>query len=307
MVKTQVEWDDTLDQPDENFLVAVMRSFAGQSDDFEISYPEKLATILTDWKIVEHSRHGRLAATHSLLTDADILCLAQAVEGGSPVYLYKLCSPKLSATWKQLQVDLASTLRGMPEWERVVPLFFKEVESESPDASVSVHIYNPADLLMSPYPVAWAGDFSKCPYLEVVVEDPTRKRVGLLVSLLAWNGKPVKQTPEQIVKRIYGSVVEWMAALHFHETYTREAQMLAAHQLIAPLVEFGYVANQAPSAIQLKKNRSGLSRKPFVAGAVKDLGEFSTANRNYLDTLKTFLESHIFALSGSDLMQSHNS
>ncbi|MGP8199940.1 MAG: endonuclease NucS domain-containing protein [Limisphaerales bacterium] len=306
-IKAQVEWDDSLDQPDENFFVAVMRSFVEQSDDFELGYPEKLTSILRDWKIVEFSRHGRLAPKNSLLTDADVLSLAQAVEGGSPIYIYKLCSPKLSAAWKQLQTDLVSTLRGMSEWESIVPVFLKEIESESPNASVSVYIYNPADLFMSLYPVAWTGDFSQCPRLEVVVENVTNKRVRLLASLLAWDGRPLKDTPEQIVERIYGSVIKWMSALHFHETYKRETSMMAAHCLIAPMVEFTYAENKTPSAVQLAKSGLGLSRKPFNWDGVKGLPEFSIANKNYLHELKAFVESHIFGLPGSAMMECHNS
>jgi hypothetical protein len=187
-----------------------------------------------------------------------------------------------------------------------VPLFLEEIEAENPSASVSVYVFNPANLLMSLYPITWAGDFSKCPRLEILVEDDTRKRVRVLVSLLAWNGKPVERTPEHIVKRIYGSVIKWMAAQHFHETHTCEPKMLAAHNLIAPLVEFTYAENKAPSGDQLVKDRSRLSRKPFDVNAVKDLAEFSAANRNYLDALKAFLESQIFALPGSELMQNLN-
>jgi hypothetical protein len=305
-IKAQVEWDDTLDQPDENFLVAVMNSFVGSSDDFEMGYPEKLTTILQDWTIAEVSRHGRLAANHSLLSDADVMSLAQALEGGSPIYICKLCSPKLSAAWAQLQSDLKSTLRGMPEWEKIVPLFLEEIQSESPMASVSAYVFNPTNLLMSLYPVAWANDFSKCPHLEVVVEDDTKKQVRLMVSLLAWNGKPVKETPDGIVNRIYGSIIKWIAAQHFHETHIKEAAMLRAHNFVAPLVEFIYreKGNQPPR--RLAKSGKRLSRKPFNLDSVKDLAEFSAGNKKYLQALKSFLESHTIGLPGSDLMQGFN-
>jgi hypothetical protein len=219
-----------------------------------------------------------------------VLTLAQAVEGGSPIYIYKLSSPKLSAAWKRLQADLKSTLRGMPEWEKIVPLFLEEVESESPTASVSVSLFNPANLLMSLYPVTWAGDFSGCPHLQVVVEDDTKQEVRLLISLLAWNGKCVEQTPEQIVHRVYGGVIEWMAAQHFHETHTREAKMLKAHNFFAPLVEFIYRERESQPPRQLLKNGSGLSRKSFELDSFKDLAEFSATNREYLDALRAFLE-----------------
>ena len=305
-LKAQVVWDDTLDQPDENFLSAVTSSVVGLFDDFEMGYPEKLTTILTEWKVAELLGYGRLARNHSLLNEADILRLAQAVEGGSPIYISKLCSPKHSAAWKQLQNDLKSTLRGMLEWERVVPTFLEEIESENPNASVSVDIFNPANLLMSLYPVASSGDLTKCARLEIMLEDDGSKCVRVLVSLLAWNGKAVEQTPEQIVRSVYGSADNWMAAQHFHETHTYEAKMLAAHNLCAPLVEFRYAENKASSASLLAKGISGLSRKPFDVDTVKDMQEFLAGNRKYLKALQAFLETQIIALPGSELMQNLN-
>jgi hypothetical protein len=247
LFKAQIEWDDELDQPDENFLIAVMKSFVGNSDDFEMGYPEKLTTILLEWEIVELSRHGRLAEGHSLLLNEDIMSLAQAVEGGSPIYIHKLCSPKLSAAWKELRINIASTLSGMPDWEKIVPVFLNEIESQNRAATVSVYVFNPGNLLMSLYHAGWANDFAKCPHLEIVVDDAVHKQVRMLVSLLAWNGKPIKQTPAQIVKRIFGNIDFWMGSTHFHETYLYEAKLLTAHKLMAPVVEFTYKLGEVPS------------------------------------------------------------
>ena len=194
----------------------------------------------------------------------------------------------------------------MPEWEKVVPTFLEEIEAESPNASVSVSVFNPANLPMSLYPIAWAGDFSKCPNLEIVVEVDGTKGVRVLVSLLAWNGKPIERTPEEIIKHLYGKEINWMAAQHFHETHLHEAKMLEAHKLIAPLVEFTYAESKTVSANLLAKDGFGLTRKPFDVNTVNDLAEFSAANRTYLTALKIFLESKIIGLPGSDLMQSLN-
>jgi hypothetical protein len=105
--------------------------------------------------------------------------------------------------------------------------------------------------------------------------------------------------PKQIVKRAYGSTINWQLHQHFHETHTREAKMMLLHNLVAPLVEFTIVRNEDPVVTQLLTVKSGLSRKSFEPDMVRGLDDFMSANRTYLDALKDFLESEIAGLPGS--------
>src|SRR5205823_8082473 len=124
-LKAQIEWEDGLDLPDENFLAAINRSACPAVGDFEIGYPEKLSGIVREWSVAVSTRRGRLATGASLLSDDDVIRLCQATSGGSPVYLSKVTSPRFKAAWSALGEALSSVLSGSPTWEAAVPLILK--------------------------------------------------------------------------------------------------------------------------------------------------------------------------------------
>lgn len=298
-IKQRIEWDETLNELDENFLVAINENEAIW-DDFEIGYPEKLTTILREWSVSSHIRFGRLESANSLLSDQEVMRLAQAVGGGSPVYLCKLCSPRLGPVWRQFKEDLSLALAGMPNWERILPKFLCEIGQNS---SVSASVFNPGNLMMTLYWIAWAKDFSKCPHLEVVVEEPNQKRVRILVSLLSWNGKIITESPSKMVDKIFGDLDHWMAAQHFHETHLHEAKALKLHQLSARTVEFTYNQKEPAEPKELLLVGNDLSRKEIDVETLREMDQFAKGNEDYLSQLRLFMESITIGLPGSEIMQ----
>src|SRR5690606_24532009 len=97
-LRRRLPWDDELDSPDENFLVALNAIWKG-GDAFEIGYPEKLTNIRKDWAARVTWRAGRLALPSSPLSDNDLMERAQEVRGGSGVYLYRVTSPRFAEEW----------------------------------------------------------------------------------------------------------------------------------------------------------------------------------------------------------------
>lgn len=299
-MRAQMEWVEGLDQPDENFLVAIGDQFGSIADTSEIGYPEKLATILRDWSVTEFSRHGRCAANPELLTNDDLLLLAQATQGGSPLFLNTLCTPKHVAVWNQMLDDITLTLKGIPEWEEIVPMFLSEVASGTPNATVSIYVYNPANLLMSLYPIAWAEDASMCPFLDIGV-DAGNGMMKSIMSTLTWNGKLVTDSSLDVIDEVFGGLNEWMVANHLHETFEEEPAMMEAHGLEAHIIEFAVDQRGHDSTNCLKVSEENLFREPFQIDSLLNIGSFAEANREYLNDLRYFMESIIGGLPGSDL------
>lgn len=287
-LQKRIEWEDDLDLPDENFVCAVNKAFVGNWDDFEIGYPEKLATLRADWDVSIGIREGRLKQDGSLLTDSDLLGLALAVEGGSPIYLAKLSSPRFSAAWQQLRNDIGPVLGYNHTWEQVVPLFLDETQSTSPHASVSITIYNPGNLPMSLFSLS-KGDSTKCPYLEIAVDHQEGQVAQLLVSILSWDGTSVYDSPAKMIERIYGSFSEWATATHFHETRLSEDEAMRVHGLSTPLVEVRYEDGRPQGIVELSEQGGALSRSEFSPGKYCGVSDFVAANRRYLESLQEFL------------------
>lgn len=301
-LKQSIEWDDDLDEPEENFLCALNQDSDAYCDTLEIGYPEKLTNLETSWKISVLAREGRLSSNVSLLTDAEIIRLAKKVEGGSHVYVGKICSPHLKAAWKQMLLDLRLPLKGNRLWEKTVPALLKKIAADSPQATVSVSLYNPCNLLLSLYHVAWRSDYSKCAFLEICVEDQAKKQFTIFASSLAWNGKPVSSDPETLVEKVYGFFEMWCA-----NSMEYEDKALSAHNLSTPIVAYIFQDQADPVVFGVKLESGNVVFNPHTKELFPTLEGFEAANQTYLKSLKTYLESNSVGLPGSSKSASNES
>jgi hypothetical protein len=298
-IKQSMEWDDGLDHPEENFLAAINERLLGTFDEFEIGYPEKLTNIRRDWRIAILVREGRLDRSSSPLTDEDILRLAQAIAGGGSAYFCKITSPKFHAEWGRVRAELEPVLLGIPNWEAQVAAFLDETEKRDPAATVSIAVYNPANLLISLYSLATRRTLEHCPTVEIVVEAATGKEARILSGVLMWTGRSLAIDAEEVINKIYGSLDEWMIAVHLNATWEFERAALEAHEIVAPLVEFVNRDGTEMPPQRLTHDGSTLGRIPFV-NDFASMAEFSEANQSYLKSLATYLETHSTGLQHPD-------
>ncbi len=298
-IKEELDWEPELDSPDENFLISINRLFVSVADDIEIGFPEKLTNIRRDWRTSVAVRAGRLGKPASPLSDGELLSLAQAIEGGSSIYLHKISSPRFKDEWRLLRSNLDSVLLGMPNWKAVVSSILDEVETKDVGSTVSVSLYNPADLPMSLYFVAATADFSHCPSLEIVIEGSTENVVRVLRSVLMWTGKAITDTPDNVIERLYGGIDEWLMTMHLHSTFESEPAALAAHELSAPVIEFSCDKSGGAEPHLVEADGPAIQRTPLVPGQFLSLLDFAEAHAAYLGSLRAYLESHVGGLPGS--------
>jgi Endonuclease NucS len=298
-LKSRLEWEDGLNEPDENFLVAINAAMFDCCDTLETGYPEKLTNIRENWSVSVAIRSGRLAQESSVFADHEIIALAQAIDGGSPIYLGRTSSPRFKVAWKQLREDLHAVFRGNDRWQEIVPRFLDEVEANTPDATVSFSVYNPTNLLMALYWIAWNEDYSKCPHLEIVVEDTVAGTVKMLIGFLGWDTQMIQASPEELMNQIYGGDCEWMGAVTMHLTFNVEDAALAAHHLLALTAEWCFEGGQAIGPRELFLEKGQICRQPFSETKQRPITEFSAAHQNYLATLKAHMENFTVGLPGN--------
>lgn len=105
-IKSQLIWDDDLDDLDQNFLVALMDSIDYTHDDSEIGYPEKLAKMIsTGWEVTGVDRRGRYADNVLLLSDDQLIAEAKKEQGGANFYIDRTASPRYLPSWNQFKED----------------------------------------------------------------------------------------------------------------------------------------------------------------------------------------------------------
>lgn len=299
-LKTRIEWEEELDEPDENFMVAANARMVDFYDDFEIGYPEKLTKILTEWSVLLSVRSGRFAEGKSTLTDEELIKLAQAVDGGSPIYFAKTSSPRFEASWESLRTDLPRVLEGNKGWADIVPRYIDEIAAKCPTASVSVSIYNPANLLMALYWIAWNEDYSKCPTLEIIIEDKATKVIRILLGILVWNGREIRATPEEIIERVYGDLEHWLVSISFGSTAENESAALSAHNLASFCVEWQFEGGRETGPIEVLVENGDLCRRTFNDESHRPFGEFCAENSDYLADLQTQIQKVVVGLPGTD-------
>jgi hypothetical protein len=297
-LKKRIDWQDELDDPDDNFLTQVNSEMIGHYDDIDARFPEKLVNISENWSMAVSIREGRLSSEKSVLKDKDLISMGKAIEGGSDQYFFKTSSPKFTANWNQLRKDVKTVLIGNSKWQKVVPRFLDEIEADTPTATVSIAIYNPTNLFMTLYYIAWNQDYSKCPLLEIVVDDLGKGQVRGLLGHLVWEGRLVKDTPAGIVNRVYGDDTFLLIASAINETFLNEDAAIKAHHLAMATTEWVFEANQEKGPMEVLVKRGSLERRSFCEIKRKSLSQFSLANADYLAALRTYLQNRCTGLPG---------
>lgn len=246
-LKLRLNWDDDLDSPDENFLIAFCRDFDGH-DTMEIGTPEKLRVIEETWDINIKVRAGRFGANQKLLTDNEVLQLTMQTDGGSPHYLNCLVSPKFKERWDRLLEDSSYVLSGNSSWNAAVPMIFEEILKNDVNASVAISIYNIANTHYSLSKMC-IGDLRYFPKIEIVSQ--TKEGTHFYYSFVRWNEKKISFSPERFFKLTCDEPMYWLTAQHFGEQYEFDDLVRSSIGLDTPFFHFFFPVDGEPSSHEL--------------------------------------------------------
>ena len=187
-------------------------------------------------------------------------------------------------------------LRGNESWEGTIPRFLDEVEDAAPTATVSVSVYNPTNLFFTLYSMACNRDYSKCPRLEIVVDDSAAGQVRVLIGFLTWNGKEILATPSELINQVFGDEASWFAAVATHEMFEVENAALTAHHLAALTVEWLFEGNQEIGPIAVFVENGSIRRRTFSKENYRSMDAFAQAHPTYLAALKCYAEDRVTGL-----------
>jgi len=298
-IKGKMEWEDDLIDIDENFIAAINGSDVRFYENFEIGYPEKLNDMLYAWSVKMVTRSGRLGGKDSLWSDENIIKMAQGIEGSSPYYFARVSSPRFNTEWSLLCREMDSTLRGNPIWCDLVPKILEEIRCVQPNATVSVALYSPANLFMTLYSIRDASDFSKCPHLEIVIEDGNSQDVRIINGMLVWDGQGMSASIETIMEQVFGDDFGWVMATQMGQTCAYEHEIAKAHHVKEVLSERMFSQKKSDVLNELVIRNGSIVRQPFPETGYLSLVDYAASETEYLTSLKLYIDERVYGLSKS--------
>lgn len=216
---TGLHWEE-LYEPGENFLCWLGDFLSIEYDSMEIGYPEKLnSMMIAGWGAHIVYRGGRYADNAVLLTEETLLIQARQIEGGAGHYLYRTSSPRFKSGWCTLKSDLARVVSGCAAWEKTIVGVLKEVESERPDATVSIYMYNPTNIVLTVGKAFAQQDYSFLPSFQLI--ESSSNRVSVYLGFLAWTGLTPNLLGDELFSRYFGGVESYFMMMNFGELHQR--------------------------------------------------------------------------------------
>jgi len=292
-IKAAIDWDDELDDLDENFLVAVMDRIQFDYDSSEIGYPEKLAQIMSsDWVITVSAREGRYGTNSTILTDDQLIKEAAKTEGGANHYLIKTVSPRYVQNWEQFRVDARLVLLGDGDWSTLFEEILDGVELRHPNATVSVHIYNLANITFSLVKLFGRQDPTYMPAFQVIVT--SGDEVVTYIGVHGWNGHVTKLQGQEWTKMCFGSLDGYMLAQHFGEQFENDDKARTLLGLSSLVIEVRRQGTNNIAESELRIVKGTTVSRPLASSQFLSIAEFWEANSAFGDSLENMAKSVAF-------------
>lgn len=263
-----------------------------RADDVEIGYPEKFGRMLEGWTIISTARRGRFKVSEALRSDEELRREVAGHEGDNAFIFQAFCSPRYKPSWESVKTRSKYCLKGNPTWEQGLELFMKESETDE-TGSLSIHVYNPLDLIMSLYQLAVQRDTSYLPVMQIVREDRYGQKLSHLLGYLAWDGKTCPESPERVIQSHFGGVWEYFVRRNFGETWRYEPRLLKIHGFRYTFCEFTFQAGRVSGHQEWLIKHGRVERRPLGEDGPDSVLRFINVNKPYIRSLVRLIRSKL--------------
>ena len=280
IIKNSIPWVDDLDDLDENFLCALTEKIDIEYDDAEAGYPEKLELLFqTGWHLLRIQRHGRYAANASLLTDDQLVTEATKKEGGASHYLERTVSPRYAPSWTKFENDARLVLLGNASWEKIFFQIIDRTKNCYPTATISTHIYNPANILFSLTKLFGTGDPRYIPNFQLVIT--CADDVTLYVGRLCWDGHLVTLDGKDWIERAFESIDRWMLMSNFNEQWEEDDAASALIGLTSVVLEVKKPGSNVETTSVLSMRGEKIVSTLLAESPIHTISDFVSTNSNF--------------------------
>lgn len=284
ILKRKIDWDDELEELDENFLVEFRRCLGPLGDESGIGYPEKLAKIESDgWRVAVVHRAGRYASNTALVPDDALILEAKKTEGGAAFYFARVASPKFAPGWEKVKTDIKLVLLGDAKWTRIVIALLDEIGIKHPSATVSISLYNLANIVFGLTKFFRYGEQSYLPTLQIVVEDI--EETNIYFGALAWTGQVTRVSGLDWIRECFESEDKYMLRQHFGETFEVDDVAKRKLGLQSFVVEIRRAGSVTEEAFIVDCKSRNLSRSKMASAKLRPLSDFHRENQDFGQSL----------------------
>lgn len=281
------EWDDEPDDPSDDVLDQLLDSIHIAQDEAGRGFPEKFLSMQrSGWVATVAHRNGRYGANATLLTDDALIAEVSRVEGGAGYYLTKTVSPKYLPGWNAFKKDVDLVLLGSSFWQGRINALLEELEHEQPKATVSLHAYNPGDVVRAVAMLANNGDDRCTPRFQLVVQGTDK--VALYFGELSWNGKPVSIGAVSYLRQLFRDPFNYfmVGTLHEHHHFFDAAcALLGIECVIFSVTHPGTAEEERALHVSPDRRRKRKNLHP------RPLTDFVTGNPGFCSELVAYLVS----------------
>ncbi|WP_230589634.1 hypothetical protein [Pseudomonas chlororaphis] len=257
-IKAITSWDDELDDLDENFLCALMENVQLNEDSYEVGCPEKIASMESfHWSISVAERVGRYEKNASLISDEALIKEFKRVEGGANYYLYQTSSPRYSLSWEKFKEDARRVLLGNSAWSSVFDSIVSDVETNNSKATVSISVYNLADIVFSLANVFAKEDARFMPRLQLIVT--YAEAVTVYTGYIVWSGREVRVEAEQWIRESFNSIEEYFIRRHFGEQFECDDEALRNINLVSIVAQVSKSGGREETSFLCVRNEKVVS------------------------------------------------
>lgn len=204
---------------------------AVNSDSFEIGYPEKFDGMgKSGWNTVAISRIGNVPGIVAA-DDKEVIRLIGGTEGSHGYQFNRLSSPRLHLDWADASKAHEYCLFGNLPWSNAAQWFCRNAESQTPDATVSLSIYNPQSLPFSLVKLVGDHDATYLPCMELVAWDDRKQSITILQGFIEWNGQTNPSTVHHVFTKDIGGLEQFLFLHAMNQAWQFDPVLMRRHGL----------------------------------------------------------------------------
>jgi hypothetical protein len=184
----------------EEVVLRNINSEAGMHyESLEIGYPEKFAGLSNKWQVSNIYRWGQLS---SLVTipDESLIDEIRGVDGNNALLFIAIARPQFRVLWHRTLERSKYTLQGNDYWSSGIYWFLAKIFNESPEATVSMYIYNPMNIIQSLFFGIRDSDPGYLPFVEIVID--RGNDAIILYGFIQWDGVTRPVSIEDVLGKV---------------------------------------------------------------------------------------------------------
>lgn len=179
---------------------------------------------------------------------------------------------------------------GNSDWSDIFDGIVGDIEVNKTSTTVSLHIYNPANIVFSLAKYFGENDYRFVPNFQLV--ETYENEVVLYIGVMIWSGKNTSLQGKAWIEKAYESLNGYMVMQHFGEQFERDDYACRLLGLSSVVLQISMPGTDAEEVNVLSMENGLISRTPVAKASIRTLQDFYLQNQTFgsslVNTVKSF-------------------